>query len=172
MATKKHKFEQGLYFTMNDEVPYSEGETLEGDSSERKPSFNDFVRHLCREKEALDALPEYGDRDSRQGLEVDKVEDFLKRHAGVTYSEFLREAHPEELEEGSYGLTNRRSIKRNIFDVRARLYLAALWDFEESGGDIESILEQIREENLPFTKESRGKEPTFEEIYKALKKYT
>lgn len=110
-------------------------------------------------------------RNNLRGSSGDKnrVSVFLKKHTGLSYEQFIEEVKPENIHDNSYGLFNRASIKRNLFQSRSQAYLEALCDYEEQGGNIEEILDRIREEYIPTLKKEKGKEPTFEAIYHTLK---
>jgi hypothetical protein len=101
-----------------------------------------------------------------------RVDDFMKKHTGMSYAEFIDRAKPEEIDADSYGLFNRGSIRRSLFRTRSRLYLEALCDFEEQGGDVQQALDAIRYGDLPVVKKHPGKEPTLEAIYEVLKTHS
>jgi hypothetical protein len=98
-----------------------------------------------------------------------RIDTFMKKHTGTSFRDFVDSAKPEEITEDSYGLFKRGSIKRDLFKTRAKAYLEALCDFEESGGNVQQILEYIREGEVPTLKGKKRKEPTCEAIYAALK---
>ena len=107
--------------------------------------------------------------DDAGNTEIKRMNDFLKNHAGLTYQEFVDQSTPENLDTDSYKLLNRGSIKRSLFETRSKVYLLALCDYEEQGGDIGKILEDIRLKKIPFVKKSAGTEPTFEALYGVLR---
>ena len=80
--------------------------------------------------------------DDAGNTEIKRMNDFLKNHAGLTYQEFVDQSTPENLDTDSYKLLNRGSIKRSLFETRSKVYLLALCDYEEQGGDICSSNEQ------------------------------
>jgi hypothetical protein len=101
-----------------------------------------------------------------------RIDTFMKRHVGASFHSFIDSARPEEIVEDDYGLFKRGSIKRSLFETRARVYLEALCDFEEQGGDIQQALDAIRYGDIPIVKKHSGKEPTLEAIYEALKTHS
>ncbi|VVB79462.1 Uncharacterised protein [uncultured archaeon] len=130
-----------------------------------KTGNSDFDRYLTAYACAADSLR----KNPQDPYTMQEAERFLRRHAEVSYKEFVDRCHPERIEAESYGLLQKGKLRRDLFERRALLYLCALEIFEEEGGNIEEILERIRKSKTPPIKNSR-QEPTFEAIYKLLKR--
>lgn len=131
-----------------------------------KPSFDAYVESLSREMQAYDESNPYL-KDSLRGI-TDKADSFLRRHADMSYEDFLRQSKPETFTENDYGnLPERKNLRRRLFEHRARLYLSSLEDFEQRGYDVSEVLPEIQESTIPYLKKERD-EPTFREIMKVL----
>lgn len=128
-------------------------------------SFEDFVDIILRNKDKKEKL---SDLELEESIDT-KVNSFLKKHANMSYPEFVSYSHPEDIEEDSYGLFKRKSIRRSLFVSRSKAYLEALYDFEINGGDVDCILDEIREYYVPTLKREEGREPTYEAIFSILK---
>ncbi len=131
-----------------------------------KASFDSFLELLLENKKELEV--EYSKANK---LQDKKANSFLEKHLNISYSTFVDKSKPETFHNHSYALINRGGIKRSLFDARAKLYLSTLNDFEKSGGDLNKVLGEIREEEVPFIKKAKEREPTFEAIYESFKKY-
>ena len=93
-----------------------------------------------------------------------KVSDFLQKHMGMNYKEFVEEANPYGFEEVEFSNTE-KSIKRRLFDYKAYLYLSALEECEKEGIDINLLIKKIGREKIPYLKPDKN-EPTFNRIVK------
>src|SRR3989344_8020996 len=131
-----------------------------------KPSFDAYVESLSREMQTYDEADPYK-KDALKEI-TNKADAFLKRHAGISYENFLRQSKPETFTENDYGsLPERKNLRRRLFEHRARLYLSALDDFESRGYDVLELLPEIQQSTIPYLKKERD-EPTFREIMKVL----
>lgn len=169
MGTEKDIFGKALYYDMGkenkpkydlskrDDSPSLDYKDFFDKTKTGKPSFDKYVGYLLKRKEK----PESED--------TSRIDEFLKRKVGLNYEEFVDYSKPEEIEENSYGLFKRKSIRRSLFKSKSRAYLEALCDIEEIGEDIQLVLDDIRKEYVPTLKKHEGKEPTFEAIYAVLK---
>lgn len=133
-----------------------------------KPSFDIYVELLSREMQAYDGTDPYK-KDALKDLD-NKADSFLRRHAGISYKDFLRQSRPETFTENDYGsLPERKNLKRRLFEHRTRLYLSSLEVFEKSGFDVSELLPEIQKSRIPFLKKEKD-EPTFREIMKVLQR--
>lgn len=132
------------------------------------PSFDAFVEALYGEMQIYDEIDPYK-RDPLKPI-TDKADDFLRRHAGISYISFLRQAKPEGFTENDFGkLPEEKNLRRRLFNHRAMLYLAALEDSEKMGHDIDKVLQEVKEGKIPYIKRESD-EPTFREILRVLGK--
>ena len=133
-----------------------------------KPSLGAYIKALCREMQIFDGIDPY----VKNPLNVitDKADAFLRRHAGISYEDFLMQAKPETFTENDFGdLPDKKKLRRRLFEHRARLYLSALEDVEKEGHNIDELLRDIEEATIPYIKRERY-EPTFQEILRVLRK--
>lgn len=170
MGTEKSIFGKGLNYIMADEDKPS----YYLPKKEETPS-SAYANFLKRTKTGKPSFDSYLDavlirKQNPQTEDNSRIDEFLRREVDMSYEDFVNCAKPEEIEENSYGLFKRTSIKRSLFKLKSKAYLEALCDFEEQGGDIQAVLNDIREEYIPTLKKERGREPTFEAIYSVLKK--
>jgi len=170
MGTEKDIFDKALHYSMGekdepkydlpneDDSPSLDYKNFLDKTKTGKPSFDAYVESLLERK----GKPESDDNS--------RIDEFLRRNTGMNYEDFVDYSKPEEIEENSYGLFKRKSIRRSLFKSKSRAYLEALCDLEERGEDIQSVLDDIRGEYVPTLKKHEGKEPTLEAIYAVLKK--
>jgi hypothetical protein len=101
-------------------------------------------------------------------LITNKADSFLRRHANMSYKDFLEKSNPEEFVDNDYGsLPRGKNLKRRLFEHRTMFYLSALEDSEKKGHNLKKLLSEIRESTIPFIKKEKD-EPTFREILKVL----
>jgi len=141
-----------------------------------KPSVDDYIKFIITNGEPITNREIITNRENNQAQQMvpglgERIDAFMKRYAGMSYNQFVDRAKPENIEEGSFGLFKRKSIKRALFESRSRLYLESLCDFEDMGGNIPNILEEIRFIYIPLVKKNKGTEPTFEALYRFLKRF-
>ena len=99
----------------------------------------------------------------------DKINLFLNKHAGVNYSEFIKNINFEDFNENDYGSLPNSGLKKKLFEYRAKLYLGALAVAEERGFDVKTVLAEISQSKIcPIKKEIN--EPTFDYISELLVK--
>lgn len=177
MGTEKDIFGKALPYDMGKDKP--KYDLLERDDSPSlnyenflkrtktgNPSFDAYVESLSREMQKYDEADPYKN-DALKDI-TDRADSFLKRHAGISYEDFLRQSKPETFTENDYGsLPERKNLRRRLFEHRARLYLASLEDFEQRGYDVSELLPEIQKSIIPYLKKERD-EPTFREIMKVL----
>ena len=170
MGTEKDIFGKAVHYSMgNEDKPkYSLPKKDEASSLD----YKDFLNKAKTGKPSFDAYVDYllKRKDKPEIEDTYRIDDFLKRKINMNYEDFVDYSKPEEIEENSYGLFKRKSIRRSLFKSKSREYLEALCDLEERGEDIQLVLDDIREEYVPTLKKHKGKEPTFEAIYAVLKK--
>lgn len=121
------------------------------------------VEHWARFSNSIDP---YG-KEPLQTL-YDAVNSFLQRHAKISYNDFRGQCKPWEWTEDSYGLFGRGSIRRSLFDHRARLLLAALSDCEEMGIALSDLLRVLTECPIPTISQTPS-EPTVQAIAAVLR---
>lgn len=98
----------------------------------------------------------------------DTANSFLQRHAGVSYNDFREQCQPWKWTDDSYGLFKRGSLRRKLFDARARCLLAALSDCEEMGVAPSELLRVLTECSIPTISETSS-EPTVQAIAGVLR---
>ena len=132
------------------------------------PSFDTYMLCLSRAMQDYDLIDPHA-IDALKPL-TDKADAFLKRHAGISYQDFLRQSRPEDFVGNDYGkLPPRRNLRRRLFRHRTMLYLAALEDYEKLRHDVGEVLTEIRKRKIPYLKKELN-EPTLEEILNVLRK--
>ena len=170
MGTEKDIFGKALHYGMGkeDKPKYDLSEKDDSPSLD----YKDFLDKIKTGKPSFDAYVEFLLKRKRKPESDDnyRIDEFLRRNTDMNYEDFVNYARPEEIEENSYGLFKRKSIRRSLFKSRTKEYLAALCDLEERGKDIQSVLEDIRTGKIPTLKDEGEREPTFEAIYSVLKK--
>jgi hypothetical protein len=179
MGTTKDIFDKGLSHGMGEKDEHEEMLPKRADTSnleyslfERtktgEPSFNAYVESLSQEMQTYDAIDPYKKNPLKEI--TDKADAFLRRHANISYEDFLRQAKPEDFTGNDYGkLPAKRNLRRRLFTHRAMLYLSALEDCEKKGHDIKYILREVEQGTIPYIKKERD-EPTFQEILRVLRK--
>ena len=178
MRTEKNIFGKALHHSMGkqDKPGYDPPErenTLSLDYKDflertktGKPSFDAYIESLAQEMQAYDSTDPYK-KDALRSI-TDKADSFLRRHADISYEDFLRQANPDEFTENDYGnLPQRKNLRRRLFEHRARLYLSALDDCEKRGYRLNELLSGIEEATIPYLKKEKD-EPTFKEILRVL----
>jgi hypothetical protein len=178
MGTEKDIFGKALHYSMGKEdkpkydlskredTPSLDYGDFISKAKTGKPSFDAYVESLSGEMQTYDGADPYK-KDALKGI-TDKADAFLKRHAGISYEDFLRQSKPETFTENDYGkLPERKNLRRRLFEHRARLYLSSLEDFEQRGYDLHELLPEIQQSTIPYLKKERD-EPTFREIMKVL----
>ncbi len=135
--------------------------------SKCQAEFDRYVKKIYETEEALYRVDPY-EKKPLKAL-TDKVNDFLQRHAGLNYEEFVRRADPYSFNENDYSIMPKKALKRRLFDYRACLYLCALDDCEMEGANIELLLQRISKERIPFLKKEQD-EPTFNAILAVCRK--
>ena len=145
--------------TMEDDKSRSEHDSRLPNNNTRR-TFEDYVNYVTANAGSY-----------HNAVFDQRINDFMLRHADMSYKQFVNQAHPEAIQDNSYGLFSRPSIRRSLFESRSIAYLDAMCDFEAQGGDINDILDDIRTKFVPTIKKSSGHEPTFEKIYEVLKKH-
>ena len=80
---------------------------------------------------------------------TDKADSFLRRHAGISYENFLMQSQPETFTENNYGNLE-TDKKREYFEKQSAVYLTALAEFEERGYNIETILAKLKNKNISW----------------------
>ncbi len=179
MGTKKDIFGKVLYCSMGKEdKPKDLPKGEDGLSFDYKRfleitktgnySFDAYVELLSREMQIYDGVDPY-EKDALKSI-TDKADSFLKRHAGISYDDFLRQSNPEIFTENDFGkLPEGKNLRRRLFEHRARLYLSSLEDFEQRGHDVSKLLPEIQQSTIPYLKKEKD-EPTFREIMKVLQR--
>ena len=94
----------------------------------------------------------------------EKIDKFLYKHLGTTYEEFVKNTNYKELTGEGFDCLGKNSIKKQLFDFRAKAYLIDLATAEEQGYDIKYSLEALAKTKIfPIKKH---KEETVLEILK------
>ncbi|MEK6950242.1 MAG: hypothetical protein AABX13_00775 [Nanoarchaeota archaeon] len=137
------------------------------DKAIENKTVESFFNYMAEAKTFFDTVNPYSPQPLKPYL--DKADSFLRRHAGISYEELLRQVNPATLEGGYYDLLTKDSLKRKLFNYRARVYLAALQRCEEEGLNLEEIITTVRTVRLPLIKKEE-KEAAFEIIFNLLKK--
>lgn len=119
-----------------------------------------------------EALSSYENIDprSKEQLEsyMNRIDRFLEKYAGITYSEFVNQADPQDIRGNDFNLIDNPRLKRRLFEFRAKLYLTALDSWDQKGLNLENILEKIKSAKIPYIKKEET-EPTFERILEILR---
>lgn len=97
----------------------------------------------------------------------DKVDEVLKKYAGVNFREFVLQTKPEKIEHEEYNEMPNGSLKYRLFEHRAKLHLAAIHDCEKMGMEINELLKDVRDNTIPYIKETKN-EPTFDAILRVM----
>ena len=145
-------------------------QTFLNNSFTGNPFFDAFITELSGEMQIYDGINPYV-LDALRPL-ITKADSFLRRHAHMSYEEFLKRSKPETFTKSDYGiLPAKKNLKRRLFEHRSLLYLSSLDDCERLGHTIDDILLAIKHGVIPTIKKELN-EPTFEEILAVLgKKY-
>ena len=180
MTTEKDKLDKTTYHCMDGEenpkrdCPKREGTpsldyaTFSANTKTGNPSFDAFIDALSREMQLYDSLDPYG-KNALNPL-TDKADAFLRRHANITYADFLKQAKPDRFTGNDYGkLPDRKNLRERLFAHRAMLYLSSLDDCESNGHDLSAVLREVEQETIPHLKKETD-EPTFQEILRILGK--
>jgi hypothetical protein len=101
-----------------------------------------------------------------------KADRFTTMCKGLRYPEFVKRSNPCAMTGDAYDLLTRNDLKERLFDTRAKVYLAALYDFTMEGGEINAeMLNRIINADIPFLKRGAGTEPTFEVIFELVQRH-
>ncbi len=131
-------------------------------------SFDAYLESLSREMQIFDSIDPY--KMNALVPLTNKADAFLRKHAGISYEDFLRQAKPEDFTGNDYGsLPEKRNLRRRLFKHRSMLYLSALEDAERRGYNLKELLQEVEQRTIPYLKKERD-EPTFQEILKVLGK--
>ncbi|MEK6936593.1 MAG: hypothetical protein AABW58_00820 [Nanoarchaeota archaeon] len=101
---------------------------------------------------------------------LDKADKFLRKHAGISYEDFLNLTDAAQIQEDDFALLPKDNLRRRLFVFRARAYLSALEIFENQHPeiDIKDLLKKIKQAKIPGLKKGE-KEPVLEKIIEVLK---
>lgn len=128
--------------------------------------WSTYLKHVADVQHFLDTYDPYT-TEPLKSL-TNKIDCLLKKYANMTYSTFVKQTDPSSLSTDTYAIMESR-IKRQLFDYRARVYLSALADSEAEGYKLDTLLEIIAENEIPYVKKMKtNDEPTFQKIYALL----
>lgn len=97
----------------------------------------------------------------------EKVGDFLHKHLGITYQEFTQNLNYKEITGEGFDSLGKGSIKKQLFDFRAKAYLIALASAEEKGYTIKESIKALANTTIvPIKKQET--EPVLEYIKQKL----
>jgi competence CoiA-like predicted nuclease len=151
MGTEKYIFGKAFDYDMgkedkpkydlskSDDSPSLDYENFLDKTKTGKPSFDAYVESLSGEMQIYDGADPYK-KDALKGI-TDKADAFLKRHAGISYEDFLRQSKPETFTENDYENLPERT---RYFERDVSTGLAALADIEDEGYDVGEVLRELK----------------------------
>ncbi len=106
-----------------------------------RPSFDAYIRSLSREMQTYKVADTHK-KDALRRI-TEKADFFLRRHAGISYENFLRQSQPETFTDNEY--RNLEPEERRVyFERESSVKLSALADVEEKGYDVVEILKGLK----------------------------
>jgi len=99
---------------------------------------------------------------SEPARDYGKIDDFLHRHSGTSFKNFLNEVMP-----GQQDNIDRKTRDNDRFGEISKVYLSAFSSYEDEGYDIDKIINRMREEYIPGLKK-KGTDPTFEAVRRLI----
>jgi len=156
MGTEKDIFGKALHYSIGEkdepkydlpkreDTPSLDYKNFLDKTKTGKPSFDAYVESLSREMQTYDGVDPYK-KDALKGI-TDKADAFLRRHASISYGDFLRHSKPETFTENDYGNLQPQE-RRRCFEREFAIRFAALEDIEKEGYEIDEVLRELNDKN-------------------------
>lgn len=130
--------------------------------------FDTYLQQLEKEIQNYEEIDPYKKEPMKQ-LD-NKVNDFLVKHASISYHDFKMIAQPDSFETDDYRLLpKRKNLRKRLFDYRAKMLIAALANSESLVSNLDDLIRTIKDRKIPYIKNDAN-EPTFMAIAKILEK--
>lgn len=154
---------------IREEVEGSDGsESVHYTRSRSPDSQMNFFMGALSEAMAFTDLYDVRSENPTQALDV-KVDEFLLKHTGTDYQIFASNVDYTGIDTGDFAIIPKDSLKRRLFNFRAKAYLSALAATEEKGHDLGSLIKKIASTTIYPIKKNET-EPVFDYVKDVLSK--